>query len=157
VWTGEGSPTLEQRRKKLPEYTKTKRRPIDKAFVRSIFERDHPGTADDNVIEAFAKHILELDDSIPNGTYIDMCLNLPVVDPTKIKAPTIIMRGEYDGIAGFKDLLNFFELLPNPDKQFAVMPGIAHASLQQKNYMIALHIMHAFFTQPEPIYRTYKP
>jgi pimeloyl-ACP methyl ester carboxylesterase len=94
VWTGEGSPTLEQRRKKLPEYTKTKRRPIDKAFVRSIFERDHPGTADDNVIEAFAKHILELDDSIPNGTYIDMCLNLPVVDPTRIKTPTIIMRGE---------------------------------------------------------------
>jgi pimeloyl-ACP methyl ester carboxylesterase len=157
VWTGEGSPTLEQRRKKLPEYLKTKRRPIDKAFVRSIFERDHPGTADHDVIEAFAKHILELDDSIPNGTYIDMCNNLPVVDPTQIKVPTIIMRGEYDGIAGLADLIKFFELLPNPDKQFAIMPGIAHASLQQKNYMIALHIMHAFFTQPEPIYRTYKP
>jgi pimeloyl-ACP methyl ester carboxylesterase len=156
VWTGEGSPTLEQRRKKLPEYLKTKRRPIDKAFVRSIFERDHPGTADDNVIEAFADYILELDDSIPNGTYIDMCNNLPVVDPTKIKVPTIIMRGEYDGIAGFDDLVNFFKLLPNPDKQFAVMPGIAHASLQQKNYMIALHIMHAFFTQPEPVYSTYE-
>ena len=109
------------------------------------------------MIEAFADHILKLDDSIPNGTYIDMCNNLPVVDPTKIKVPTIIMRGEYDGIAGFKDLLNFFEALPNPDKQFAVMPGIAHASLQQKNYMIALHILHSFFTQPEPIYSTYKP
>ena len=157
VWTGEGSPTLEQRRKKLPEFTKTKRRPIDKAFVRSIFERDHPGTADDNVIEAFAEHIVKLDDSIPNGTYIDMCNNLPVVDPTKIKVPTIIMRGEYDGIAGLADLIKFFELLPNPDKQFAIMPGIAHASLQQKNYMIALHIMHSFFTQPEPVYSTYKP
>ncbi|MBM3527352.1 MAG: alpha/beta hydrolase [Alphaproteobacteria bacterium] len=156
VWTGEGSPTLEQRRKKLPDYLKTKRRPIDKAFVRSIFERDHPGTADDNTINAFADYIIALDDSIPNGTYIDMCNNLPVVDPTKIKVPTIIMRGEYDGIAGFDDLVNFFKLLPNPDKQFAVMPGIAHASLQQKNYMIALHIMHAFFTQPEPIYSTYK-
>jgi pimeloyl-ACP methyl ester carboxylesterase len=157
VWTGEGSPTLEQRRKKLPEYLKTKRRPINKAFVRSIFERDHPGTADDSVIEAFAEHIIQLDDSIPNGTYIDMCHNLPVVDPKEIKVPTIIMRGEYDGIAGFKDLLNFFEALPNPDKQFAVMPGIAHASLQQKNYMITLHILHAFFTQPDPIYRTYNP
>jgi pimeloyl-ACP methyl ester carboxylesterase len=157
VWTGEGSPTLEQRRKKLPEYLKSKRRPIDKAFVRSIFERDHPGTADNNVIEVFAGEILKLDDSIPNGTYIDMCLNLPVVDPTKIKAPTIIMRGEYDGIAGLTDLIKFFELLPNPDKQFAIMPGIAHASLQQKNYMIALHIMHSFFTQPEPVYSTYRP
>ena len=156
VWTGEGSPTLVERRKKLPEFLKTKRRPIDRKFVRSIFERDHPGTADDNVIEAFADHILQLDDSIPNGTYIDMCNHLPVVDPAQIKVPTIVMRGEYDGVASFKDLLNFFEALPNPDKQFAVMPGIAHASLQQKNYMIMLHILHSFFTQPDPVYSTYK-
>jgi hypothetical protein len=37
------------------------------------------------------------------------------------------------------------------------MPGIAHASLQQKNYMIMLHILYSFFTQPETIYSTYKP
>ena len=114
VWTGEGSPTLAQRKKKLPEYLKTKRRPIDKAFVRSIFERDHPGTADDKVIAAFADYILELDNSIPNGTYIDMCNNLPVVDPEKIVVPTIIMRGEYDGIAALPDLIKFFELLAKP-------------------------------------------
>ncbi len=154
VWTGEGSPTLEQRRKKLPEYQKAgNRRPIDRAFVRSIFERDHPGTADDKVIEAFADAILALDDSVPIGTYVDMCLNLPVVDPARITAPTIIMRGQYDGIAGFDDLIEFFKRLPNPDKQFAVMPGIAHASLQQKNYKIVQHILLSFFTQPEPVYR----
>jgi pimeloyl-ACP methyl ester carboxylesterase len=153
VWTGEGSPTLAERRKKLPEYLKTKRRPINRAFVRSIFERDHPGTADDNVIEAFADQILALDDSIPNGTYIDMCNNLPVVDPTQIKVPTIIMRGEYDGIASFDDLMKFFEKLPNPDKQFAVMPGIAHASLQQKNYTVVYHILLSWFTMPEPVYK----
>jgi pimeloyl-ACP methyl ester carboxylesterase len=153
VWTGKGSPTLEQRAKRLPEFRAKNRRPIDRAFVRSIFERDHPGTADDNVIEAFADAILKLDDSVPTGTYVDMCANLPVVDPTKITVPTIIMRGEYDGIASFDDLVEFFKLLPNPDKQFAVMPGIAHASFQQKNYMIALHILHGFFTQPEPVYK----
>jgi pimeloyl-ACP methyl ester carboxylesterase len=152
VWTGEGSPTLAERRKKLPEYLKTKRRPINRAFVRSIFERDHPGTADDNVIEAFADAILALDDSIPNGTYIDMCNNLPVVDPEKITVPTIIMRGQWDGIASFEDLMKFFDKLPNPDKQFAVMPGIAHASLQQKNYAIVYHILLSFFTQPDPVY-----
>ena len=154
VWTGEGSPTLVERRKKLPEFLKTKRRPIDRKFVRSIFGRDHPGTADDNVIEAFAEHILQLDDSIPNGTYIDMCNHLPVVDPAKIVVPTIVMRGEYDGIAGFKDLLNFFEALPNPDKQFAVMRGIAHASFHQKNYAICYHILESFFSQPAPVYRS---
>ena len=46
VWTGEGSPTLEQRRRKLPEYQAAgNRRPIDRAFVHSIFTRDHPGTS----------------------------------------------------------------------------------------------------------------
>ena len=76
-----------------------------------------------------------------------------MVDPEKITVPTIIMRGQFDGIAGFDDLLGFFKRLPNPDKQFAVMPGISHASFMQKNYMMVYHILHSFFSQPEPIYR----
>src|SRR6202049_4560244 len=101
VWTGEGSPTLAERSKRLPEFRAKKRRPIDRKFVRSIFERDPPGPADDAVIEAFADAILELDDSVPTGTYVDMCAHLPVCDPEKITVPTLIMRGEYDGIASF--------------------------------------------------------
>lgn len=153
VWTGAGSPTLADRRKKLPEYRAKNRRPIDRAFVYSIFNRDHPGTADDAVIDAFADAILALDDSVPTGTYVDMCSRLPLVDPEKITAPTIIMRGQYDGIAGFDDLIEFYKKLPNPDKQFAVMPGIAHASLQQKNFRLVYHILSSFFSQPEPVYR----
>jgi pimeloyl-ACP methyl ester carboxylesterase len=153
VWTGEGSPTLVERRKKLPEMSKKNRRPIDRAFVHSIFNRDHPGCADEKTIEAFADAILELDDSVPTGTYIDMCSKLPVVDPAKINVPTLIMRGQFDGIAGFDDLVEFFRRLPNPDKQFAVMPGISHASFHQINYLLVYHILHSFFSQPEPTYR----
>jgi pimeloyl-ACP methyl ester carboxylesterase len=153
VWTGKGSPTLADRRQRLPEYRARHRRPIDRAFVRSIFTRDHPGTADDETIEAFADAILALDDSVPTGTYVDMCAKLPLVDPTRITMPTLVMRGQYDGIASIEDLLEFFALLPNPDKQFAVMPGIAHASFQQKNYRIAHHILHSFLSQPVPVYR----
>jgi len=153
VWTGEGSPTLEQRRKRLPEFEAKNRRPIDRAFVHSIFNRDHPGTAEERVIEKFADAILALDDSMPTGTYVDMCSKLPVVDPEKITVPTIIMRGQWDGIASFEDLLEFFKRLPNPDKQFTVMAGISHASFQQKNYKMVYHILHSFFAQPEPLYR----
>jgi len=153
VWTGEGSPTLAERRKKLPEFSAKNRRPIDRAFVHSIFERDHPGSADKATIDAFAEQIVALDDSVPTGTYVDMCSKLPVVDPAKISAPTIIMRGQWDGIAGVDDLIEFFKRLPNPDKQFTVMAGISHASFQQKNYLMAYHILHSFFTQPEPLYR----
>jgi non-heme chloroperoxidase len=153
VWTGEGSPTLAERRKKLPEFRAKNRRPIDRAFVRSIFARDHPGTADQATVEAFADAILALDDSVPTGTYVDMCSKLPLVDPAKLAMPTLILRGQYDGIAGVDDLIEFFKRLPNPDKQFTVMAGISHASFQQKNYLTVYHLLHAFFTQPEPVYR----
>jgi hypothetical protein len=33
------------------------------------------------------------------------------------------------------------------------MAGISHASFQQKNYLGVYHILQAFFTQPEPVYR----
>ena len=153
VWTGQGSPTLEQRKKKLPEFQTRNRRPIDRAFVHSIFQRDHPGTADAATVEAFADAILTLDDSMPTGTYVDMCSKLPLLDPAKITVPSIILRGEHDGIAGMDDLLAFFKLLPNMNKQFSVMEGISHASFQQKNYMMVYQILHAFYTLQEPVYK----
>jgi pimeloyl-ACP methyl ester carboxylesterase len=153
VWTGEGSPTLAERKKKLAQFQSMNRRPIDRPFVHSIFARDHPGTADAATVEAFADAILALDDSMPTGTYVDMCSKLPLIDPAKIRAATIVMRGEYDGIACFDDLIEFFKRLPNPDKQFSVMAGISHASFQQKNYRTVYHILHAFFSQPDPVYR----
>jgi pimeloyl-ACP methyl ester carboxylesterase len=152
VWTGEGSPTLEQRRKKLPEFLKSNRRPIDHDFIRSVFTRDHIETTDAKVIEAFAEATCALDDSVPIGTYVDMCTNLPVNDPTRLTVPTLIMRGQYDGIAGLEDLLAFFARLPNPDKQLTVMTGISHASFQQKNYLMVYDIMESFFSRPKPVY-----
>ena len=153
VWTGEGSPTLEQRKKKLPEFIARSRRPIDRPFVHSIFQRDHPGTADEATIEAFADAILTLDDSMPTGTYVDMCSKLPLLDPAKLAVPTIILRGEHDGIASMDDLIKYFVKLPHPNKQFSVMEGISHASFQQKNYMSVYHLLHSFFTLPDAAYK----
>lgn len=152
VWTGEGSPTLAERRKRLPEYRASNRRPIDRAFVRSIFTRDHPGTSDLTVVDAFADAVLALDSSVPTGTYVDMTANLPVIDPEKIPVPTLIMRGQWDGIAAFEDVAGFFARLPNSDKQFIVMPGIAHSSMRSKNYALVYHLLDAYFSQPAPVY-----
>ena len=125
-----------------------KQRPINcdissGALKAAVFAERHP--------ERVAR--LALDDSVPTGTYVDMCSKLPLVDPARLSVPTILMRGQYDGIAGMDDLIEFFKRLPNPDKQFVVMLGISHASFQQKNYMTVYHILHSFFTQPEPVYR----
>jgi pimeloyl-ACP methyl ester carboxylesterase len=152
VWTGEGSPTLAERRKRLPQLRASNRRPIDRAFVHSIFTRDHPGTSDLTVVDAFADAVLALDDSVPTGTYIDMSANLPLVDPQKLVVPTLIMRGQWDGIAAFEDLAAFFARLPNPDKQLVVMPGIAHSSTRSKNWQLVYHVLERFFSQPAPAY-----
>ena len=82
VWTGEGSPTLAERTKRLPEFQREEP-PADRPRVRAQHLRRAiiPGTADDATIEAFADAILALDDSVPTGTYVDMCAKLPVVDP----------------------------------------------------------------------------
>ncbi len=153
VWTGEGSPTLANRRKRIDEWKSSNRRQLDHAMIQSIFTRDHPGTAEQDVIDEFAKAILKLDSSLPTGTYIDMSINLPICTPEKLTVPTMIMRGEFDGIAAFEDVLKYFSKLPNSDKRFVVMPGIAHASLQEKNVKIVLHTMEDFFSQPAQIYK----
>jgi pimeloyl-ACP methyl ester carboxylesterase len=152
VWTGAGSPTLADRKKKLADFQASNRRPIDKALIHSFFDRDHPGAAEQEVVDALADAVTALDSSVPTGTYIDMCSKLPVVNPEKITVPTLIMRGQWDGIASFDDLLAFFARLPNPDKHFAVMPGVSHCSFQQKNYALVYHILWSFFTQPAPVY-----
>jgi pimeloyl-ACP methyl ester carboxylesterase len=152
VWTGEGSPTLAERKKRLDAYRTNNRRPIDRNMIRSIFTRDHPGTSDLSIVEAFADAVLALDTSVPTGTYLDMSANLPVCDPEKIAVPTLIMRGQYDGIASFRDLANFFEKLPNPDKQFSVMPGIAHTSTRSKNFALVYDLLEGWFGRPAPVY-----
>jgi pimeloyl-ACP methyl ester carboxylesterase len=157
VWTGKGSPTLEQRRQKLPQWKASTRRPINRAFLDSIHRRDGVYTANPALAEPYAQAVLALDDTIPNGTYIDMCENLPVNDPARITVPTILMRGQYDGIAGFADIIEFFTRLPNADKEFAVMPDIAHGSFTQMNYMRAYHILLSFLTRPEPVHREKAP
>ena len=148
TYTGEGSPTLAERRKRLPQYKASNRRPIDRAMVRSIFTRDgHGDAADPVVVEAFADAVLALDNSMPTGTYVDMVEKLPLVDPEKLKVPTLIMRGQWDGIATFQDVVNFFVRLPNPDRQLTVMPG-AHTSMRSRNYQRAYHVLDSFFDRP---------
>ena len=152
VYTGKDSPTLAKRTENLAKWRASPRRGIDRKFLNSIYERDLPGTGMDELVEPFIDQVLELDDSVPNGTYIDMCVNLPIVDPLKIMAPTLIMRGQHDGIASFDDLIDFFRLLPNFDKQFTVTPGVAHASFRQKNFMMVYQALYSFFSRPQKIH-----
>jgi pimeloyl-ACP methyl ester carboxylesterase len=153
VYTGRGSPTLQKRAEKLDQWKASVTRPIDPAFLLSTMTRDHSETAMESRKKPYIDAILAIETTVPNGTYIDMCQNLPVCDPTKIKVPTAILRGQYDGIASDDDLIEFFRLLPNPDKEYVVMPGIAHAAGTAKNYLRFYDAMYTFFARPEAVFR----
>lgn len=149
VYTGEGSPTLLKRREKLEEYRTHHRRKVDRAFFHSMFTRDKPGTSEPVVADVLADTELALADSVPTGTYLDMCAHLPVLDPARIRCPVLIIRGEYDGIATEADLIKFFELLPNKDKQFVFVAGMAHTAPLGINRHKFWHVMQAFMSLPE--------
>jgi alpha-beta hydrolase superfamily lysophospholipase len=148
TWTGAGSPTLTRRAEQLAFYRANNRRPRSREMVRSIFTRDKPGTSDPRVAEALADAELAYGDSVPTGTYLDMTANLPVVDPLKVKAPTLLVRGEHDGIASEDDLLAFYSKLPNPDRQFAILAGMSHSVVLGTNRHQLWHVMHAFLSMP---------
>jgi alpha-beta hydrolase superfamily lysophospholipase len=148
TYTGQGSPTLSDRAKQLEFYRTHNTRPRDREMIRSIFTRDKPGTSDPAVGDAMADAELPFGDSVPTGTYLDMTANLPVVDPLKIKAPVLIVRGEYDGIATEEDLVAFFQKLPNRDRQLIVLPGMAHSVAMGINRHELWHVMKAFLEMP---------
>lgn len=148
VWTGKDAPTLLKRSEKLDEYRAHNTRPVDRAFYESIFTRDKPGSSEPHIGKTIADVEMEFGSSVPSGTYLDMCANLPLVDPTKVTCPVLIVRGEHDGIATEEDLINFFRLLPNPDKQFIVVAGQAHSSTLGINRHRFFHILESFITFP---------
>lgn len=148
VWTGEGSPTLAKRREGLAGFRASPVRKVDRAFFHSIFNRDKPGLVEDGIADAFADAELQFGDTMPTGTYLDMCANLPVVDPEKISCPMLIVRGEHDGIASEADLLDFFARVATKDKTITVIPGQAHVGNLGVNRHRFLHVIHGFLTMP---------
>jgi alpha-beta hydrolase superfamily lysophospholipase len=148
TYKGEGSPTLAERAKQLDYYRTHNMRPRDRDMIRSIFTRDKPGTTDPAIAEFLADQELKWGDQVPTGTYLDMTAHLPVVDPAKVLAPMLLVRGEYDGIATMDDLWEFYKRLPNGDRQFVVLPGTAHSVGLGRNRQLFWHAMQAFLTMP---------
>ena len=149
TYTGKGSPTLSKRGEQTEFYRTHNRRPRGEDMIKSIFTRDKPGTSDPRVPLAIAKAEMPNGDSVPTGTYLDMTANLPLVDPTKVQSPVLMVRGQYDGISTEEDLLDFFTKLPTPDKQYVVIPGAAHAVGMSLTRADLWHVTHEFLTMPK--------
>jgi pimeloyl-ACP methyl ester carboxylesterase len=151
TYKGEGSPTLTKRAEQIDYYRTHNMRKRDREMIRSIATRDKPGTSEQAAVEVMAEVEMQFGDQVPTGTYLDMVANLPLVDPKKVTSPVLLVRGEYDGIATIADLEEFYNALPNGDKQFVILPGIAHSVVLATNRALFWHATRAFLDMPTPI------
>jgi len=149
TYTGKGSPTLNERAKQVDFYRTHNRRPRPKEMIESIFTRDKPGTSDPRVAAALVAAELPLGDSVPTGTYLDMTSKLPIIEASLVKCPVLLARGQYDGIATEEDVLDFFSKLPNPDRQLAILPGMAHSLTLGLNRQLYWHVASSFLSMPK--------
>jgi pimeloyl-ACP methyl ester carboxylesterase len=151
TYKGEGSPTLTKRAEQLDYYRTHNLRKRDREMIRSIATRDKPGTSDQAAVDVLADVEMQFGDQVPTGTYLDMTANLPVVHPDKVLSPVLLVRGEYDGIATVADLEEFYNKLPNGDRQFVILPGTAHSVILATNRQLVWHVVRSFLTMPTPI------
>src|SRR5258705_1707923 len=107
TYKGTGAPEIGRRAARVDELRANNRRKRDAAMIRSIFTRDgHAASYDPAVPEAIVAVELKFGDHIPTGTYLDMAANLPLVDPRKVHAPVLMIRGMHDGNSTNEDLLD---------------------------------------------------
>ena len=148
--TGKDAPEMERRRRMIDQLKATPRRPFGKAQVDNVFNRDKSGQTAPAIIQAIAAFEMKFGDTIPAGTYIDMAIHLPLVDPAKLTCPVLVSRPDHDGNSTEEELYEFFAELGSREKQFHLMRGLPHGGAMvghQRHRM--WYVMHAFFGAPE--------
>jgi pimeloyl-ACP methyl ester carboxylesterase len=152
TYKGSGAAEIGRRRARIEELRATPLRKRDANMIRSIFTRDgHASAYDPAIAEALIAVEMKFGDTIPAGTYVDMAVNLPLVDPTKVKSPVLMIRGEHDGNSTNEDLLDFYRQLPNGDRQFVILPHTAHSLGWSKNRHLHWYAVKNFLAAPTPI------
>jgi pimeloyl-ACP methyl ester carboxylesterase len=152
TYKGTGSPEIGRRAARVEQLRANTRRVRDAAMIRSIFTRDgHASSYDPAVPEAIIAAEMKFGNQIPTGTYLDMAANLPLVDPTKVMSPVLMVRGIHDGNSTNEDLLDFYRQLPNGDRQFVILPHTAHSPGYGNNRHLLWYAVKNFLAAPAAV------
>ncbi len=107
-----------------------------------------PEVSDPEVVDAFAKVAAQVEVKSPTGPQLDMVTIMPMLNPRLMPVPVMIIQGQYDDVADLDGLLPFFAQLPNPRKQYVVVPDAGHMMHLQKGHLVFQHDVIAFFSAP---------
>lgn len=129
------SPDLEARRARLATFQRAPYIRISEPGWKLRFNSMTPEAVNDPVVmDAFAKAAALVEIKSPTGPQVDLLTRQPLIDATKITVPTMLIHGQYDDVADLPGLLPFFTALPNPDKQYVVVPEGGHMLHLQKGH-----------------------
>lgn len=141
------SPDLKARRERLATF---QRAPYIRITEQGWKLRFHSMTPDEAnvpaVINAFAHSAALVETKSPTGPQVDLLTRQPLIDAAKITVPTLLIHGQYDDVADLNGLWPFFAALPNPDKQYTVVPDGGHMLHLQKGHARFQHAVAAWFS-----------
>jgi pimeloyl-ACP methyl ester carboxylesterase len=141
------SPDLKTRRPRLAVFQRSPYIRITEQGWKLRFNSLTPDAVNDPaVMDAFARAAVAAEEKSPTGPQIDVLTRLPLVDPSRITVPTLMIHGEYDDVADTQGLLPFFAALPNPDKQYVVVPEGGHMLHLQRGHRRLQRVLGDWFS-----------
>ncbi len=143
------SPDLEARRSRLATFQRAPYIRISEPGWKLRFNSLTPDEVNDPVVmDAFAKAAALVELKSPTGPQVDLLTRQPLIDATKIMVPTMMIHGQYDDVADLEGLLPFFTALPNPDKQYVLVPEGGHMLHLQKGHARFQRAVADWFAMP---------
>ena len=134
------SPDLAKRRPRIETFRKAFYASIPEAGWKDRFySMTPPEVNDPEVVDAYAKAASLAELRTPTGPQIDMVTIMPMMHPRLLPVPTMIIHGEFDDVADVEGLSDFFRLLPNSNKRYAVIPDAGHMMHLQKGHRLFQH------------------
>jgi dipeptidyl aminopeptidase/acylaminoacyl peptidase len=66
-------------------------------------------------------------------------------------SPVLMIRGIHDGNSTTEDLVDFFQQLPNGDRQFVILPHTAHSPGYSNNRHLLWYATRNFLAAPAAV------
>lgn len=134
---GIDSPDIAKRRQNINLYRNQVYTQIPEAGWHSRFYSLTPKEANfPEAASAYAKAAAAIELNTPTSPQLDMVTILPMLNPKLMTVPTMLIHGEYDDVVDVRQLVPFFEQLPNPNKRYVSVPDAGHMMMYQKGYKI---------------------
>jgi pimeloyl-ACP methyl ester carboxylesterase len=121
------SPDLAARRHRLPTFQRAPYLRITEQGWKLRFDSMTPPEVNDpRIVDTFARAAAEVETKSPTGPHVDLLMRQPLIDAARMPVPTLMIHGQYDDVSDLAGLLPFFAAVPNPDKQYTVIPAGGH-------------------------------